>query len=382
MENETPFTFGKITGKPDFTDREKETLWLEQHIQAKNNCMLISPRRWGKSSLVQHAADKIKRQHPNKIFCFIDLYNIRTEKEFYEVFSKEIIKATTSNLQEIAKTVKTFFKTIIPKIGFSPDPSVDLELSFNWDDLKKNPSEILNLPEVISKAKKKDLVICLDEFQNISFFEHPLAFQKKLRAHWQKHQNTVYCLYGSKRHLLMDFFTKPSMPFYKFGDILFLEKIAENYWVPFIKKRFEATGKNISETQAAQIAQSVKNHPYFVQQLAQSVWLRTKKKCVDGLIENTLNDLLDQYTILYQKEVEQLTNPQLNFLRALMEGATQLSSSQTINKYGLGTSANIPRIKVALENKELVDILGKQINFNDPLFELWLKKKYFIPVKS
>jgi hypothetical protein len=95
------------------------------------------------------------------------------------------------------------------------------------------------------------------------------------------------------------------------------------------------------------------------------------------LIETTLNDLLDQYTILYQKEVEQLTNPQLNFLKALCHGVVQLSSSETIAKYKLGTSANIPRIKVALENKELVDIIGKQIAFNDPLFEMWLKRKYF-----
>jgi hypothetical protein len=374
---ETPFTFGKIVERPDFTDREKETAWLEQHIHAKNNCMLISPRRWGKSSLIQHAAEKIRKQHPTKIFCFIDLFNIRTEKEFYEVFSREIVKATASNLDEIAKTVKNFFKSIIPKMSFSPDPSIDFELSFDWEDLKKNPSEILNLPEIIGKAKKKDLIICLDEFQNISFFEHPLAFQKKLRAQWQRHQNTVYCLYGSKRHLLMDFFTKPSMPFYRFGDILFLEKIAETYWIPFIRKRFEATGKSILERQAARIAEIMKNHPYFVQQLAQSVWLRTKKKCNDALIENTLNNLLDQYTILYQKEVEQLTNPQLNFLKALCDGITQLSSSETINTYKLGTSANIPRIKTALENKELIDIVGKQINFNDPLFELWLKRKYF-----
>ncbi|HVK97699.1 MAG TPA: hypothetical protein VM368_07775, partial [Flavisolibacter sp.] len=84
------------------------------------------------------------------------------------------------------------------------------------------------------------------------------------------------------------------------------------------------------------------------------------------------------YTILYQKEVEQLTNTQLYFLKALCDGVSQLSSSATIKKYSLGTSANINRIKTALENKELIDINGLQITFNDPLFELWLKRKYFI----
>lgn len=374
---ETPFSFGKIVEYPDFTDREKETVWLKEQIMAKNNCMIISPRRWGKSSLVQHAAGKIKKHHSEKIFCFIDLYNIRSEQEFYEAFSKEILKATAGSFEEIVKNTKSFFKQILPKISFSPDPSIDIQLSFDWEELKKNPSEILNLPETIGKSKKKDIIVCLDEFQNISFFDTPLAFQKRLRSHWQKHRNTVYCLYGSKRHLLMDFFTKPSMPFYKFGDILFLEKIPETYWIPFITSRFDSSGKKITEKQSATIATLMENHPYFVQQLAQAVWLRTSKKCDDALIDNTLNELLDQYTILYQKEVEQLTNPQLNFLKALCDNVVQLSSSKTIKKYRLGTSANIPRIKTALENKELIDIVGRQINFNDPLFELWLKRKYF-----
>lgn len=87
--------------------------------------------------------------------------------------------------------------------------------------------------------------------------------------------------------------------------------------------------------------------------------------------------MLDQYSILYQNEVDHLTNPQHFFLKALCDKIEQLSSAETIWEYKLGTSANISRIKVALENKELIDITGKLISFNDPLFESWLKQKYF-----
>jgi hypothetical protein len=374
---ETPFSFGKIVTGKEFTDRQKQTAWLLEQWNAKNNCMIISPRRWGKSSLVQHAALKMQKQYPGKLFCFIDLYNVRSEQEFYEVFARELLKTTSNSWEEMIRNAKTFFKHLIPRLSFSPDPASDINLGFDWKELKKNPSEILNLPETISRSKKKDLIICLDEFQNISFFNEPLALQKKLRAHWQKHKQTIYCLYGSKRHLLMDFFTKPSMPFYRFGEILFLQKIPEAYWVSFIISRFHTSGKSITENQAAHMAQLMDNHPYFVQQLAQAVWLRTVKKCNDTVIDATLNELLDQYTILYQKEVDQLTNPQLNFLRALCDKVEQLSSAETIREYKLGTSANISRIRVALENKELIDISGKQISFNDPLFESWLKQKYF-----
>ena len=197
---------------------------------------------------------------------------------------------------------------LIPKLSLSPDQQSEISIGFDWKEVKKNPSEILNLPEAIGKQKKKEIIVCIDEFQNISFFDDPLSLQKRLRAHWQKHAQTSYCLYGSKRHLLMEFFTKPSMPFYKFGEILFLEKITENYWVPFITGRFSDTGKKISEKQAAMIAGLMDHHSYFVQQLALAVWLRTEKKCKDTVIEETLEELLDHYSILYQKEVDQLSN--------------------------------------------------------------------------
>ena len=90
-----------------------------------------------------------------------------------------------------------------------------------------------------------------------------------------------------------------------------------------------------------------------------------------------IEELLDQYTILYQKEVDMLTNYQLNFLKLLCSHETKHSSAEVLREYNLGTSANITRIKTALQNHEIIDVLGKQVTFNDPLFAIWLKKRFF-----
>ena len=373
-----PFVFGKIAGIENFTDRENETAWLIERFSVNTNCMLISPRRWGKSSLVKHVAGKMKNTHKEKVFCFIDLYKVRTEQEFYELFAAELIKATNNGFEEIVSTAKKVFKQLIPRLSISPDGNNEVEIGFAWNDLKKNPSEILNLPETLSKLKKIEIVVCVDEFQNISFFDNPLAFQKKARAHWQHHQQAHYCLYGSKRHLLSEFFTKSSMPFYRFGEILFLEKIPLPYWKKFIVKRFADYKKIISPSQAEVIASTMENHPYFVQQFAQFVWFRTAKTCTGEIIENALEDLLNQYSILYQKDVDGLTNIQLNFLKALCKKETRFTSAQVIQDYAIGSSANIKRIKASLEGKEIIEIWGKSIVFNDPLFESWLNQKFFI----
>ena len=217
-----PFNYGKIAEFNYFTNRTKEVKWLEMQINAGINCILMSPRRWGKSSLVLHTANTIRKKNSKIVFCFLDLYNIRSEKEFLELFSTTIIKATSSSFDDAVRNVKAVFKQLIPSVAISADPNAEIELSFNWKDLQKNMTEVLNLPEKISVAKNIQVVICVDEFQNISFMDDGIAFQKKLRAHWQKHQKANYILYGSRRHLMLDFFTKSSMPFYRFGEIMFL----------------------------------------------------------------------------------------------------------------------------------------------------------------
>lgn len=372
-----PFNYGKLAEDSYFTNRTKEMKWLDMQVQAGINCILVSPRRWGKSSLLLHTANAIRRKNKKIIFCFIDLYNVRTEKEFLELYSSAVVKATSNSFEDAVRNVKNIFKQLIPSVSLSPDPTAEIQLSFNWKDLKKNMSEVLDLPEKLARQKNVQVVVCVDEFQNISFMDDGISFQKKLRAHWQKHQKANYILYGSRRHLMMDFFTKNTMPFYRFGEILFLEKIDEAHWIPFITGRFKATQKKIPESLAAKIAQLMKNHPYYVQQLAQVVWQQTGKTATEANLKEAVEELLDQYTILYQKEVDMLTNYQLNFLKALINNETSFSSAEVLQNYNLGTSANITRIKTALQNHEIIDVLGKQIELNDPLFEIWLKKRYF-----
>jgi hypothetical protein len=370
-----PFRYGTLAEGAEFTNRTEETKRLVNNFRHGINSILISPRRWGKSSLVKYASQQPAAGKTR--FCFIDLFNIRTESEFYQTLSREVIKAGNPKWRVWLKDMGQFFKQLMPVFNISPDPNNDLTISLNWEEVKKNPAEILNLAESICKARNIKMVICMDEFQNISFYEDPLAFQKKLRAHWQHHRQVSYCLFGSRRHMLMEFFTKPSMPFYKFGDLIFLEKISERYWIPFIQQRFQDTGKKINEKQAGNIAAVMENHPYFVQQLAQQVWLLAEKNVTEEIAETAIRQLLEQHHFLFQREVDQLTIPQINFLQALLKGVEKFTAAENLKQYRLGTAGNIKRIREALESKEIIDSAAGKLEILDPLFRLWLERVYF-----
>lgn len=254
---------------------------------------------------------------------------------------------------------------------------MEFSLSFDDKELLKRPDEILDLAEKIALAKNVRLRICIDEFQNIGFFDDPLSFQKKLRSHWQTHQEVAYYLYGSKRHMLLEVFTSPSMPFYNFGTVIFLGKIKLEHWKSFIVESFINTGKSIDPELAATIAQYAECHSYYVQQLAQICWLRTETDANLEIINESFESLILQLALLFQNITESLPTSQLKFLKAIINGETKLSSKVVLEKYNLGASANVNRMKNALIDKEIIDQTVGEIQILDPIYKAWLQKYYF-----
>lgn len=372
-----PFVFGKSTDNLNFTDREEECSHLTRNFQSLVNTTIISPRRWGKTSLVGNVAKSVMAENKSVKVCLLDIFNVRSEAEFYEYFAREILKATANHWEEMAENAKVFLSQLLPKISFSPDSQAEISFGVSWEILRRNPDDILNLPETIAQTKNISIVVCIDEFQSVGDFPESLAFQRKLRSHWQHHHNVAYCLYGSKRHMLLDIFSNASMPFYKFGDILFLQKIDNAVWGKFIKKRFEDTGKKISLENAEYIARLVANHSYYVQQLAQQAWLRTEDHCTEGIIDSSLHGIKNQLSLLFVGQIGELSTTQINFLKAVLHGETSFSSQEVLKNYRLGTSSNVTKIKAALSSKEIIDIQGTKVEILDPLFALWLREDYF-----
>jgi uncharacterized protein len=370
---QSPFLFGKTVSADGFTNRSADVARLKQNFFNKVNTIVISPRRWGKSSLVKKVAAEVGSRRVKVVM--IDMLGIRNEEEFYKAYASAVIKATSNKLGEWIDMGKQFLKNVTPRISVGSDPMQDIEISFDWKAVEKNYREILNMPEQIAKAKKITIIICLDEFQNLAAFKEPELFQKRLRSEWQHHQQVCYCLYGSRQHMMAELFVKQSKAFYKFGEVMYLPKISHTDWIKYITRQFTATRKSISGELAGEIASLVKGHSYYVQQLSHLVWLQTERNATAQQIVNAVDDLLAQNAMLYLRDTEHLSTPQFNFLRALSEGvSTRLSSKEVIQKYQLGTSANVLKIKKALLQKELIDENMGRTEFLDPCYELWFKK--------
>lgn len=374
---DSPFIYGTTVSDRSFTNRELETAKLKSNLLNGINTTIISPRRWGKSSLVEKVVFEINRTESNTKTIVIDLFSVGSEEEFLESFAREVIKASSSKWEDWMSSGRDLFKKLIPKLSIGIDPNTDFSLSFDWVELKKNSDEVLNLPETIANARGIKFIICLDEFQNLSSFNEYLVFEKKLRAYWQRHKSVTYCLYGSKRHMMTDIFNNPAKPFYRFGDIMLLQKIETNRWISFICIGFANTGKHIDENIANVIPSLMKNHSWYVQQLAHYIWNLTDSKASVAEVNRALSELINANSPLYQKETETISHTQLNLLKAVVKGETQFTSTAVMQKHALGTPRNVSKNKSILINSDMIHEVNGVFEFVDPAFELWFKKQYF-----
>lgn len=256
----SPFQFGTLATEDNFIDRTEDRAMLKQLLSSRINVMLISPRRWGKSSLVKKAMTELLTERNDVGVCYIDAFSIGTEAEFYRTFASQVIACASTKVERWIEDAKRFLSGVIPQIVVN-----DQITDFVAFDMKFVPQEhdkltILHLPEILAKEKGLKIIVCIDEFQQLANLPEYKDMEGKMRSVWQQQQLTSYCLYGSKRNMMLNIFNNSDSPFYRFGQVIFMQKISKEHWIPFILSSFEKTEKTISREMAERICETISCH--------------------------------------------------------------------------------------------------------------------------
>lgn len=371
-DNNQSFVFGVSVSDYNFIGREEEIRQLRMNFEEGINTILISPRRWGKTSLVKKVCREVNRERV--ITVFVDIFKCKTEYEFYNTLIEAVLKQTATKAELWMDNARDFIARLTPKISVSPEPNSEFALSLGITPKTHTPEEILQLAESIADRKGKRIVICIDEFQQIGEMPDTLSIQKRLRSIWQHQKMVSYCLFGSKKHTMMTVFQKRNMPLYQFGDFKFLGTIPTDKWTEYIVSHFADRYRRISEEHASEICSMVQNHSSYVQQLSWIIFsLIDEGECVEERhLKAGINSLLNSQEQLFMQQIEPLTAYQMNFLRCIVAGHHENFGDEEIREnFDLGSVSNITRLKAALVEKDLVEIEGRRFYITDPVFALW-----------
>lgn len=373
------FVYGVAVSDYNFIGREQETKRLLDNFRGGINVILMSPRRLGKTSLVKHVCNKLDEE--DIITVYLDIFGCKSEYDFYNKLAAEVLKQTASKHELWLEEAKEFIYRLTPKISFSPEPNADFAISLGITPKTHTPEEVLGMAEKIAIKKGKRIVICIDEFQQIGEMANSKQIQARLRTVWQHQKQVSYCLFGSKHHLMSAIFLHRSMPFYQFGDIISLDKIATADWVEYIVSHFADGKRTISRALAEDICKFTENYSAYVQQLSWFVFTQKEEgeTVTEEDVKQAMNDLLATNEILFMQMIEPLSEYQLNFLRTIASGVTKdFGLSEVREEYKLGSYSNINRLKTALLERDLIEKRGAETVMTDPVFAKWIKRKVML----
>ena len=368
-----PFTLG-IVRKEDFCDREKEIEDLLRYARNGDNIVLFSPRRYGKSSLVNLVLDLLEKE--GFLAVYVDLFPISSEQDFISRFSAGVFKGIGrgADPRTIVDKVANLFKRLIPSIDVKPD---GYSISAKFD--RSTETELVLddlLGGLYTYVKKRKLRACiaLDEFQEITELPESKKIEGILRSHIQFHKEIAYFYVGSRRGILNDMFLNRSRPFYKSAFLYILKEILKDDFVSYIEKRFRDTGKLSTSEVAGQIYDMARGYPYYVQKLGSIVWDMTEKKFNPDVIKEAYRILLNMEAVDFEGIWSGLTLIQKSLLKALAKDPTPSPyAREFLERHRLSIGGTQRAMKV-LFSRDLIEKDGEnRYRLTDPIMEAWLR---------
>ena len=355
-----PFKFGTVVDGEFFTDREDEILKISSYLNSENHLILISPRRFGKTSLVRKVVNESERLN-----LFLDMQLILSPEDMAAQLLKRVYRIYP--FQKLKNYIKAF--RLIPVVNINPVTG-ETEITFKAGSDELAPLEdVLNLIEKLSEGKRK-MIVVLDEFQEI--FRIGSGLDRFLRSVMQTHKNLNYVFLGSSESMIREIFEKKNSPFYRFGSLMTLGKITPGKFKVFLEDKFKDVTDHHEELSEALLS-ITDCHPYYTQQLGFTIWehlvrndyfAEVAEKAADEIVRSHDNDYERLWNTMNRTDMIVLTGMSLSDASPLSDEFSKV--------YGTGASSTVFSTLQRLVKRGLLIKEGSAYKIDDPFFKRWI----------
>ena len=368
-----------VTGKiaPEyFCDRVAESDRLIKSITNGNNLVIISPRRMGKTGLIQFCYDKPEISRDYYTF-FIDILHTSSLREFTYLLGKEIYERLLPRSRRMAKLFVQTLKSISGKFGFDPVfnlPTFSIELG----DIERPEYTLEEIFQYLDHADKR-CVVAIDEFQQIAKYPEK-NIEALLRTHIQKQGNSNFIFAGSERHMMQEMFSSAARPFYHSADMLELKAIAPEIYIPFVVNHFKKCRRHIEAANVEKVYNLFKGHTYYIQKTFNEAFADTPEggECTIETIRDAIDEMIASNDTVFREILSNVPEKQKTLLYAIArEGeAERITSADFIKRHSLTSASSVQSATKKLLEKDLITEINKVFSVTDKLFAMWINKIY------
>jgi len=381
MQN--PFVYGEVVPAAAFVNRVDELDRLVGDLAAGQKIFLISPRRYGKSSLIRHALSAMAKR--GALTVEVTVSSFSSYVAFLEGYARAVMAAETK--WDRARTwLRDAVRSARAEIRYAADGSGAGALTVSFPsvrsdrDVSRLAQDVFTLPARLAEARRRQVVVALDEFQAIDGFNGG-SVEHAMRAAVQ-HQRDVGYVFAGSEPSLMERMLGPKRPFYKAGPVMRLGKIPADEFAAFIDARFVRSGLRPEPGFGDAIVELAGNLPYDVQRLAHETWDHVRgsgrrRATLDDL-HHALRRLLTEQQIMYEALWQRLTLAQRAVLRAVvLEEGRELLSADARTRYRLGGASTVQASLSALVRDDVVARDGDRYVVVDSLLREWVARRTF-----
>jgi len=380
---QNPFVYGEVVPAAAFADRVDELDRLVRDLTAAQKVFLISPRRYGKSSLIRRALATMSRRGALTVEVTVSRFS--SYVAFLEGYARALVAAETTWeraptwLREAISSTRTDLRAD-PGGHVGPPLRVSFPNVRSDRDTARLAEELFALPAQLAATRRRKLVVALDEFQAIAGFNGG-SVEHAMRAAIQ-HQREVGYVFAGSEPSLMERMIGAKRPFYKAGPVMRLEKIPADQFAAFIEARFARSGARPESGLGAAVVELAGNLPYDVQRLAHETWDEVRKQ---GRRRATLDDLhqalkrlLAEQQMIFEAAWQRLTLAQRAVLRAVvLEEGRELLSADMRARHRLGGPSTVQAALAALVRDDLIARDGRRYTVVDSLMREWVARQTF-----
>lgn len=358
MAAENPFVYGEVVPKSAFVGRKAELERLVADLADGQKIFLISPRRYGKSSLIRQAFAGLARQRVATLDITVSSFSS------YVAFLEGYVRALgglDARAGQGRSWLRGLFTTFAPEFRADPGAGGALAVSFpsvrTPRDASRLAAEVFAMPARIAARLGRRLVIAMDEFQAVTGYDAGNV-EQTLRAAVQQQRQVGYVFAGSEPSL-MEQMIGAKRPFYKAGPVLRLGKIPPDTFAGFIEDRFQKSGLAPEAGLGAAIVDVAGNLPYDVQRLAHETWddvvaERRRRVNLDD-VHRTLHRLLAEQEIFFEAIWQRLTLAQRAVLRAVvLQHGEEILGADVRTRYRLGGASTVQTALAALQRLDVI----------------------------
>jgi uncharacterized protein len=374
---ENPFIFGEIIEEPNFVDRTSELDQLVRDLADGQKVFLLSPRRFGKSSLVALALLKLRKKHIRTASLTVSSYSSYTQ--FLEKFAEKVLRAA-GPWDRVKDWVVRFGRSVKPDIHYNMatgEVSLSLGRGPGFDPMPIAP-EVFAMPGELAANAGFRMAICLDEFQEISKFDSG-SVENVIRNQVQQQREVGYVFAGSQPSLMREMLSA-RRPFHKAGPQMFLDKIPAEDWKAWIHRQFSRRGRRIEKSALEVLLATADLIPYDVQRIAHELWddaeLKDQRELQTADVLAVTNRLIAGQSTYYELVWEQLSAAQKSVLQAIAaRGAPEIYAQAVRSDFRLGPASTVQKALQSLDAKDILDRYHDRYFFVDPLFPCWIREK-------